>query len=77
MMSDKMYFLVANEDGMRMYDLMFNSLFTLKSYIEKYDKKVCGEEYQFDGAGLAFQTRRYFLLDDNNDFTITDKPPWE
>ena len=78
MMSDKMYMLVANEDGNHLYNLMFNSLFTLKLYIEKYEKKVCGEEYEFNTIGLAIKSRRYFLLqDDSNDFIITHKTPWE
>jgi len=77
MISDKLYILISKNNGKQIEDLMFVSLFTLKLYIQKYERLVCGEEYVFNPAGIVNKTGRYFLVDDQNEFTITEKPPWE
>jgi hypothetical protein len=71
MFNSKFYVLCALEDGNPIYNLMFNSLFTLKTYIEKYDRKVYGEEWEFNAAGKAELTgTAFYLLNDEPDFTL-------
>ena len=71
MFNRKFYILCAFEDGKPLDNLMFNSLFTLKTYIEKYNRMAYGEEWEFSASGKAELTgNAFYLLKDDIDFTL-------
>lgn len=73
-MSDKVYLVCCIVDGNLQQRIMFNSLFTMKVYL-KQNSHLCGEEWQFNSAGIGNKTGLYFMVDNDN-IIVTDKPPW-
>lgn len=77
MYSNKLYVLVSAEDGNPLYNMMFNSLFTLRDYLIKYDGSACGVEYEFNSEGIAKETANVYTVNYKNELKICDRVPWD
>lgn len=60
--------------GSRYYNYMFNSLFTLWDFMNVTDN-TCGEEYEFNGLGIAELTGNYYIVSDGC-LRKLDRAPW-